>query len=153
MEAARQRVRCAWAKFRSSKPILMCRKLSMRLKLRVLESIVRPTLLWGSHTWTWNHSMATLVRRTHRTMIERMMRIYKKPSESWDEFWMRRGILLNAIMHNMHHACWLLSAMILQHRWAGHCVMMNDRAWAKRTGLQQPAAKTSQMGNLRRGLF
>ena len=103
------------------------------LKLRVLESVVRPTLLWGSHTWTWNHGMATLIRRTHRTMIERMMRNYKKTEETWEAFWTRRGTLINRVMENMHHACWLLSAMILHHRWAGHCIRVQERSWAKRT--------------------
>ena len=50
-EAARARVRCAWAKFKELSPILTARGASHRMKGKILRACVQSVLIYGTETW------------------------------------------------------------------------------------------------------
>ena len=50
-EAARSRVRCAWAKFKELAPILTSRGASLKVKGKVYRVCVQRVLVYGSETW------------------------------------------------------------------------------------------------------
>ena len=51
VEAARARVRCAWAKFKELSPILTVRGASYRIKGRIYSACVQSVLIYGTETW------------------------------------------------------------------------------------------------------
>ena len=51
VEAARARVRCAWAKFKELSPILTVRGASYRIKGRIYGACVQSVLIYGTETW------------------------------------------------------------------------------------------------------
>ena len=50
MEAARARMRCAWAKFKELSPILTVRGASY-IKGRIYSACVQSVLIYGTETW------------------------------------------------------------------------------------------------------
>ena len=50
-EAARARVRCAWAKFKELSPILTARGASYRIKGKLYKACVQSALTYGTETW------------------------------------------------------------------------------------------------------
>ena len=52
-EAARARVRCAWAKFKELSPILMARGASHRMKGKIFRACVQSVLTYRYGTETW----------------------------------------------------------------------------------------------------
>ena len=50
-EAARARVRCAWAKFKELSPILTARGASHRIKGKIYKACVQSALTYGTETW------------------------------------------------------------------------------------------------------
>ena len=51
VEAARARVRCAWAKFKELSPILTVSGASYRIKGRIYSACVQSVLIYGTETW------------------------------------------------------------------------------------------------------
>ena len=49
--AVNVRTRCGWVKFRECGKLLYCWKFSLRLKMVVYKSFVRPAVLYGSEAW------------------------------------------------------------------------------------------------------
>ena len=50
-EAARSRVRCAWAKFKELPPILTARGASYHIKGKIYKARVQSALTYGTVTW------------------------------------------------------------------------------------------------------
>ena len=50
-EAARARVRCAWAKFKELSPILTARGASYHIKGKIYKACVQSVLTYGTETW------------------------------------------------------------------------------------------------------
>ena len=50
-EAARARVRCAWAKFKKLSPILTAQGASYRIKRKIYKTCVSSVLTYGTETW------------------------------------------------------------------------------------------------------
>ena len=64
MEAARARVRCAWAKFKELSPILTVRGASYRIKGRIYSACVQSVLIYGTETWALKVDDLRILERT-----------------------------------------------------------------------------------------
>ena len=70
-EAARARLRCAWAKFKELSPVLTARGASYRIKGRIYKACVQSALTYG--TETWGKKKANLQSMENLQSLERMM--------------------------------------------------------------------------------
>ncbi len=149
--ALAHRVGCAWGKFRQHSPLLLCRQVPLRVRIKVLDAIVRATLLWGAQTWALSSGMAIKTSQPQRTMRVRMLRLHKRANEEWNEYWERRGITLNSVMLKHNATCWLMAARVFQHRWAGHLIRMEATSLAKQVteynGRRQREARWALLGS------
>ena len=68
-KAFRERVRCAWAKFRELAPVLTSRGASIKMKGRVYRACVQRVLMYGSETWPMNAEDMQRLERTERMMV------------------------------------------------------------------------------------
>ena len=69
-EAARARVRCAWAKFKELSPILTARDASYHMKGKIFWACVESVLTYGTETWAMKaEKMQSLGRATERMMM------------------------------------------------------------------------------------
>ena len=71
-EAARARVRCAWAKFRELYPILTVRGASYRIKGKIYKACVQCVLTYGTETWAMKEANLQSMERTERMMVRWM---------------------------------------------------------------------------------
>ena len=72
VEAARVRVRCAWAKFKELSPILTVRGASYRIKGRIYSACVQSVLIYGTETWAMKAEDLRSLERTERMMVRWM---------------------------------------------------------------------------------
>ena len=71
-EAARARVRCAWAKFKELSPILKARGASYHIKGKIYKACVQSLLTYGTETWVMKKANLHSLERTERMMVRRM---------------------------------------------------------------------------------
>ena len=71
-EAARPRVRCAWAKFKELSPILTARGASYRIKGKIYKACVQSVLTYGTETWAMKEANLQSLERMERMMMRWM---------------------------------------------------------------------------------
>ena len=71
-EAARARVRCAWAKFKELSPILTARSASYHIKGKIYKACVQSVLTYGTETWAMKIANLQSLERTERMMVRWM---------------------------------------------------------------------------------
>ena len=71
-EAARARVRCAWAKFKELSPILTAWGASYRMKGKIYKACVQSALTYGTETWAMKKANLQSLERTERMMVRWM---------------------------------------------------------------------------------
>ena len=71
-EAARARVRCAWAKFKEISPILTARSASYHMKGKIYKACVQSVLTYGTETWAMKIANLQSLERTERMMMRWM---------------------------------------------------------------------------------
>ena len=72
-EAARARVRCAWAKFKELSPILTARGALYHIKGKIYKACVQSVLTYnGTETWAMKIANLQSLERTERMMVRWM---------------------------------------------------------------------------------
>ena len=71
-EAARARVRCAWAKFKELSPILTARGASNHIKGKIYKACVQSVLTYGTETWVMKIANLQSLERMERMMMRWM---------------------------------------------------------------------------------
>ena len=91
-EASRNRVRCAWSKFRELSPILTTRGASHRLKEKIYSTCVQRVMVYGSETWAMKVEEMERLERTERMMVRWMCGVTLKDRNFSDELLSRLKI-------------------------------------------------------------
>ena len=91
-EASRNRVRCAWSKFRELSPILTTRGASHRLKGKIYSTCVQRVMVYGSETWAMKVEEMERLERTERMMVRWMCGVTLKDRNSSEELLSRLKI-------------------------------------------------------------
>ena len=71
-EAARARVRCAWAKFKELSPILTAQGASYGIKGKIYKACVQSVLTYGIETWAMKKANLQSLERTEWMMVRWM---------------------------------------------------------------------------------
>ena len=77
-EAARARVRCAWAKFKELSLILAAHGASYHIKGKIYKACVQSVLTCGTETWVMKAENRHSLERTERMMVRWMCRVSLK---------------------------------------------------------------------------
>ena len=92
MEAARARVRCAWAKFKELSPILTVRGASYRIEGRISSAFVQSVLIYGTETWVMKADDLRSLERTERMMVRWMCGVFLKDRKRSEDLCILLGI-------------------------------------------------------------
>ena len=92
VEAARARVRCAWAKFKKLSPILTVRGASYRIKGRIYSACVQSVLIYGTETWAMKADDLRSLERTERMMVRWMCGVSLKDRKRSEDLCILLGI-------------------------------------------------------------
>jgi hypothetical protein len=100
VEAARARVRCAWAKFKELSPILTVRGASYRIKGRIYSACVQSVLIYGTETWAMKADDLRSLERTERMMVRWMCGVSLKDRKHSEDLCNLLGI--NHVATTLH---------------------------------------------------
>ena len=85
MELA-NRIAAGWASFMKNKVALCNRDCCLKSRLKVFDSIVTPTVLYGASSWAMKTDMEHLLCTTRRRMLRYIVGVRRKQDESWVEY-------------------------------------------------------------------
>ena len=85
--ASKNRVRCAWAKFKELAHILTSRGASLKVKGKVYKACVQRVLVYGSETWPVKVEDMQRLERTERSMVRWMCGVSLKNRKFSDELY------------------------------------------------------------------
>ena len=71
-EAAKARVRCAWAKFKELSPILTAQGASYRIKGKIYKAWLQSVSTYGTKTWAMKVAILQSLERTEQMMVRWM---------------------------------------------------------------------------------
>ena len=91
-EAARVRVRCAWAEFKKLSPILTARDASYRIKGKIYKACVQSVLTYGTETWAMKEANLQSLERTERMMVRWMFGVSLKDRKRSVDFYSLLGV-------------------------------------------------------------
>jgi hypothetical protein len=117
-DAVRNRVRCAWGKFRELTPILTVRGLSLKMKGKIYGACVQSTMVYGSETWALKASETQQLVRAERMMVRWMCGVSLRDRKASQELLDRLGIVG---VEERVRRCRL--------RWFGHVERKSDDDW------------------------
>ena len=83
-EAARARVRCAWAKFKELSPILTARGTSYYIRGKIFRACVQSVLTYGTETWAMKAENLQSLGRAEHMMVRWMCDVSLK-DRKWSE--------------------------------------------------------------------
>ena len=83
------RIAIGWRKFWALKPLLMNRTVSRNKRLRLFDTTVGSSVLYGSHAWTPRTDEVAQLQTAQNRMLRRICCLPRRPDESWLD-WIRR---------------------------------------------------------------
>ena len=122
-EAARARVRCAWAKFKELSPILTARGASYHIKGKIYKACVQSVLTYGTETWAMKIANLQSLERTERMMVRWMCGVsLKDRKRSVDMYSLLR---VQSVAEMVRHG---------RLRWFGHVEHKSGDDWVRCAG-------------------
>ena len=81
---------------------------------------LRPTLLWGSVNWSDRLSTHKAVLHVHRSMLNQIVAVPKRPRESFGAWLLRRVAVWNSVLQKSSSIWWAVQWQMRKHAWQGH---------------------------------
>ena len=117
-EAARARLRCAWAKFKELSPIPTARDTSYRIKGKIYKACVQSALIYGTETWAMKEANLQSLERTERMMVRWMCGVSLKDR--------KRSVDLYSLLGVQSMAGVVRQGRL---RWFGHVERKSEDDW------------------------
>ena len=133
-EEVKARVRMGWACFGKYKEILLSKSVPQKLKSKMFDQCILPTMTYGCQTWALNKEILLILRTAQRAMERRMLGVR----------------LIQKVNHNIIRKRTNVTDIIdyvckMKGRWCGHVARMRDNRWTiratewcPRTGKRRP---------------
>ena len=133
------RIKNAWAKFHSLKDELTSRKYSLNSRMKLFDSVVSATMLYGNATWTLTKALEKEIRTTQRRMLRMVLGSGRKivdadtgDTESWVD-WLRRTTReTERRLQSLRMTEWLTRHRQNKLEWAKKLVTTDHHTWASR---------------------
>ena len=142
--ALEHRIGCAWAKFRTLSSTLTNSHIPIKLRLRLFNAVVSPTVLYALDTAPLTKSMLIKLDATQRCMLRRMVGWTCYSSETWQERGHRMKIRLQQALSKFPVEDWsktwsnrvqsLKSCMHTAPKWTQLSYAWDPRECATRNG-------------------
>ena len=115
------RIKAAWGKWREVSGVVCDRKMPIKLKIKIYNSVIRPVLMYGSETWALRRKEEAKLERTEMRMLRWIMSISLLERLENDEIRRRAGVV--KITEVIREA---------RLRWCGHVLRMDGEEGVKR---------------------
>ena len=132
----RHRIRCAWAKFHEIWPVLRNRDSSLLQRIRLFNTVVGRSVLWGAASWTLCKRDARMLRTVQRDMLRRFAAGRRKHDEDYVDWIKRATAEAEQALERARLKSWHEKQLVAKWRWAGHIARMlqyRQQSWAFKT--------------------
>ena len=132
------RISTAWKKFGIWKEELTCKSYPLPHRLRLFDSTVTPTVLYGSCTWTMTASKMKRLQTTQRRMLRLMIGHERRrigdsdfALETWVDWVQRATRKAEDILQNLGYSDWNKLQREAKLNWANRLEEMEHDRWAR----------------------
>ena len=119
-------IACAWRRFMSLREELTIRRYSLRKRMKLFDTTVAATMLYGCAAWTLTKDMKSKIRRTQRKMLRMMLRSRRRVTErnedgvtveSWVDWIKRATHSAEEHMNNFGVRDWVATQREAKRKW------------------------------------
>jgi len=124
-----QRVQLAWAKFNHFRHVFTNKHISIKLRLRLFDSIISPAILFGLLTMPLTQSTLTRLDVVQKQMLRSMVGWVRTPDEDWRDSMARMRDKENNALGCYHVDNWTKQLAIRQHNFC--CEICKQPGWPR----------------------
>ena len=134
------RLAAGWSKFHSFRSELTSASYSLRSRLRLFETIVSTTVLFGCSTWALTRSLLHSLDIVRRKMLRYVLRIYpqcladqghNQARESWSDYMQRSARIIERNDEKYKLVSWSSTFKARKWSFAGAIVRATDERWSR----------------------
>ena len=142
------RMAIGWRKFWALKRLLLNRKVSVKKRMRLFDSTVGNSVLYGTHAWTPREDELRKMRTTQNRMMRKICAKPHHPDQSWLE-WVQRGThKAKEVAAQAGVRDWVVAHATRKWSWAGHVMRRSGSQLDKLcNSLEGPCLESSCHGN------
>ena len=140
------RLAAAWAAFHVHKSELCSSAYRIQDRVRLLNSVVTPVVLYGCSTWALTSSMERRLQTAWRRILRYVFRIHRRKSvgadgaaEGWVDFVRRSAHTVDAQAKLHGIEPWVQRSRRIKWRFAGHLARQTDGRWSTKLLEQRPS--------------
>ena len=137
----RNRMTAAWRKFNALRNELTNPRYSLRSRLRLFQSTITPTALYGCASWTTTKTLTTKLRTTQRRMLRLLVKCHRhaipQPDgttelESWPDYVKRATRTAEHHLDRLNIESWTTTYLKRKWRWASRVATQPLSRWTRR---------------------
>ena len=137
------RLRKAWGKFGAFKSELTDKAIPLRLRLKLFQSVVAPTVLYGCCSWVMTRERTMKLKSTQSKMLRTMLgrrRLVDTAGEleTWVDWIQRVTHEARQLAGEQGIPCWVEEHIAKVEKWKQQLAGMEHRRWAKQVVDWQP---------------
>jgi len=146
------RIRRGWAAFGKFKHELCCKHYPLKQRLKLFDSTVSATDLFGSGAWTMTRDREQRLKTTMRRMMRKMLGCPRKVkddgeiAETWVEWIVRATEKVENCMQSLGMHGWVEAQRLRKQQLAERIETASDDRWAKRLLSWYPAGGFRRVG-------
>ena len=134
------RIATAWRKFNAMRDELTNKRYSLHARLRLFNTTITPTVLYGSSSWTTTRLLTTKLQRTQRRMLRLMVGTPRRRStsidqdaqlEPWPTYIKRATTIAERQLYNLNIDSWPTTFWRRKWRWAHHIATQHHTRWSR----------------------
>ena len=130
------RVQLAWNKFHRHRRVLVNKHVSIKLRMKFLDAVVTPTILFGLHTLALTGVQLSKLDSIQRRMLRSMVGWTRLQDESWHDTMSRMKIRVAKALHQHPIETWTRRLARCQHSFASRVAQTNG--WVTRVVTWNP---------------
>jgi len=137
------RIAASWGAFMRFKEVLCNNRLALDRRMKLFESVVTPSALYGCASWTMTLERERKLTVARRRMLRWMMAVRRGKEESWPDYIQRSTKLCEATAEKHGAKQWVLLQRLRKWKFAGLTAARADNRWSHRLLTWTPWFRTS----------
>ena len=128
----KHRLKKAWAKFAVFRNELTNKAYSIYQRLRLLNSVLMPSALYGCTSWVMTATREQALRSTQRKMLRSILGKGRAEGETYLSWIHRTTEEAETLQQRYGFAEWVTEARRRKFKWAGHVSRREDGRWTRK---------------------
>ena len=144
------RIATAWRKFNALRDVLTNKRYPLNARIRLFNTTITPTVLYGSTSWTTTKTHTTQLQSTQRRMMRLIVgtprrhttssahlhnhhdAINDTTAEPWPAYIQRATHIAERQLHNLKVESWTTTYWRRKWRWAARIAAQDHNRWSRR---------------------